>query len=1189
MENTFDLKRRILSYFIFLKGYENKEHYLDDYRASVFKLDGELGVMFDIHESKMIDERFNAVRIRTSSFSIDGSTPSVKLVLSTRRTEQGFLEKFSMVCAEFVNLGENGSNRLSICNDPFGWYRSWAEVMGTKTVNRTPAAVIAELITLDHLLQSGENPEWEGASSGLIDIRTEKGDYEVKSSTTRDSNIIHVSSERQLIPAGKPLHLIYCCFQKSESGIAIDDVADRLESHGFPRDGIESGLDSLGYSRGKISRYERYELVKMWEFDIDDSFPRIVPESFIGGQLPLNVTEFSYSIELSGIPHREIEYRLASTDPHRCDYAIPRKWIENKLRKGRTAEELKSIVTDAIGFSTLAENEGWPDGTIDEWFSLIDDAAGIDRCTAWESFLNRIDDGKLDKSILERNCTKIADELNTRSKTDGCVRMMVHSPQSLDSMDVVSGVMDICADSGWNLFVFIADNYRYSVYQAIDRICKNNEITSDSYAWQLLDAYRKNLSELDHDILQIDGISRSRFVIACMRQRKSISRLYNWLMGCNKKESVRLLIIDYRVNMRRPVARSCNNEMMIGDELVDKLSGYTDACGDDKGGFLSLGYVSFVPNAFHLLMNEQHLKRNPVDSFHSMLPMRPYFNSSNLFMEKTSPFLNRTETGIDILPLNQGRDEKAPSSLKEAVCWFICTVAIANRSDGNWIPYMFVMCSPVKSHTEKLNCAIRSYLNSNPADILADCRTAYIAQTKKVNMDCDAIESYEYPSFEEISSEIYRVLNSDEVVVTTDDSDSNRTEYVILENPTILINCGSYFMPSEASRLTSLYHVTAYNSRDVSISPGPWCGNYDGNAHLLRVWMSNRVADHFATIAECDELLCRSAESNLHKVFHNTDERIDRLLKGRGLRWDPCDRYDEVDHVCDLCGKTIPSGTIYHDVAYNGEQRCLECYRTHADRVMDERYGYLDSCVAHAERLFLQNGVMTPDQLDEMTHSRKKSADVLKLIKSDGYRFIIDENGDYVLIWAPRLPMFVDAVKSGASASEIISEYGDGWLWYAKHIPSRKGITMMNGVRRDESGLEACMTMLKEAVEDIPDNDVGYADIAFNDGVYNDVCSRIRSRVFEDLILRVLDHCHGVEFVSDSEIMVNDRIMQFSIYSSIDEMPDDIEGELSIIVDDDVEVITPDDVMKSFEEYFDVEPEFKGHLDYISRLKGEGF
>ena len=731
-----NLKDLIISRFRFLNDYTDGEYPLDSYDASVFRLDGEIGVMVDMDTDKDIDESFNAIRIRTSSFISEDRSPSRKLVLSTRRSEWDFLEKFAIICSEFIDNDSDSKKRRGILDNPFDWYQSWADVMGTRAAKTLPTAVLAELITLDYLLRNGEHAIWEGASSNIIDIHGETFDCEVKSSTTRDSNIIHISSERQLLENDMPLHLMYCCFQESEAGISIEDMTGILTIHGYDKDSLEDSLDSLGYSKGKLARYKKYTLVKMWDFLIDETFPKITPASFIGGQLPLGITTFDYTVDLTGIPHKEIEYATVSSKSNLSEYDIPRKWILGKLSKGlKTIEQMREFINDPEFFNQNITHYDWPEDTESIWSDLLNDVESDIRYTknkCWNLFESCIKNDSLSMHILNDNCDRLSNALESRRANDRCIRIMAHSPTGIDTIDVISGTIAHSADSGWNLFLVVTDNYKIGSKQVVDRICSNLSATIDAFSWNVINSYPSNADDIDPDILRFDGFSKSRYLLTCLRSVNSINKIYNWIQSSNSKSNIRLMIIDHRSDMHMSVISGRFPETFAVDNMVDRLTGYCADGGDGDNEFGNLSYISFVPSPYHLRMNNNYDTINPHDAYLSIRPMRSYLGPDDIFSEG-SIFLITDEVDMEMTSFRYGRHDFIPQSLSDAISWFICSSAILLYRGSEKVPCMTVLSPKNWEASTALESTLTRFLNNEHDRILENCKRVYAEQSTSVN------------------------------------------------------------------------------------------------------------------------------------------------------------------------------------------------------------------------------------------------------------------------------------------------------------------------------------------------------------------------------------------------------------------------------------------------------------------------
>lgn len=274
------------------------------YEAWVVKRDTEYGVAVRVSDEINISERFSSVRIWTSAFR-DKNNEIYHLLLLTCHDDQLRLE-FSTICAQFVDPGADGSERKKLISDPLDWWRRWRDLLGNSVREKSPHAVLGELLTTSKLLELGEKPEWIGGAGGVNDIVCGSAEYEVKSTTMRYDTVATISGQFQLKhKETDTLYLVYCRFEESSAGISIDDMFKRLECLGYNAGTLEKTLLKLGYEPGSYARRRKYRLLEMRRYIVDDHFPRITPSSFKDGKMHPAIIHLSYKINLAGLDYED--------------------------------------------------------------------------------------------------------------------------------------------------------------------------------------------------------------------------------------------------------------------------------------------------------------------------------------------------------------------------------------------------------------------------------------------------------------------------------------------------------------------------------------------------------------------------------------------------------------------------------------------------------------------------------------------------------------------------------------------------------------------------------------------------------------------------------------------------------------------------------------------------------------------
>jgi hypothetical protein len=296
-----DLIERIKNNFN--KGFFNKAMPIsglpDEYPAWTIKKSDWVGVAVPVSKSFAFSERFSNVKIRTApGTEINGQVYDLLLLTCD---DMGLRNEFAVICSQFVQPGAEGKQRKALIDAPETWWENWKFLLGNVNSSHTSYPVLGELTVLEQLVLRGEPAKWTGANRATNDIELPDRSYEVKSTTQRYGYEVTVSSLYQLKKSGETLDLVFCRFEPSALGRSVDELAESLISAGYPEEELEKNLRKQNLERGCTARKLRYKLLEMKVFPVDDEFPAVTLDSFVGGVMPKFVTEFSYTLDLSGV------------------------------------------------------------------------------------------------------------------------------------------------------------------------------------------------------------------------------------------------------------------------------------------------------------------------------------------------------------------------------------------------------------------------------------------------------------------------------------------------------------------------------------------------------------------------------------------------------------------------------------------------------------------------------------------------------------------------------------------------------------------------------------------------------------------------------------------------------------------------------------------------------------------------
>ena len=282
-------------------GYAQKiRSFVDtDYPAWTIKTSYSYGVAIPYEGEKEINESFAKAKIQSSIlFSQDGTKHRV-IILSIEGNE--IVDSFAAFCGIFIDPGENGTQRKKIQDNPISWWNEWKELLGNKNIEERIYDTLGELIALYYYVKNEFDPEWNGPEGNSYDIETKDFFVEVKSTVSKSKKEITISSNYQLYPY-KPLFILLCKFEPMVyEGYSIDNLLDNFKSIGYNTQLLNEKLKLKGFEENMSIRRKKYVLHEMLLYKVDDFFPKITKESFVGGSIPIGITGITYTVDLSGL------------------------------------------------------------------------------------------------------------------------------------------------------------------------------------------------------------------------------------------------------------------------------------------------------------------------------------------------------------------------------------------------------------------------------------------------------------------------------------------------------------------------------------------------------------------------------------------------------------------------------------------------------------------------------------------------------------------------------------------------------------------------------------------------------------------------------------------------------------------------------------------------------------------------
>lgn len=283
------------------------------YSYRIFRWPERIGVGIEIPKEMTFSEQFATARLTVEEVFISDESRIENYLLLTS-TDLSSRNEFAMVCANFIELGQENLQRKNLVINPAIWWKRWKSLIGNTVSNRPSFALLGELIIYQRMLEANQHDVvWNGPKRSSHDIELVKADYEIKSTLQRYESLVNVSGQHQLAVIGnKSLYVILCRFEPTDTeGISINSVVQELIDLGVDRIELEKKLSALGYEEGRTSRLDQFILHGQPQvYAVNNSFPKITEDSFVDGVLPKGILRITYQVDLTGLTYTPLDTHL---------------------------------------------------------------------------------------------------------------------------------------------------------------------------------------------------------------------------------------------------------------------------------------------------------------------------------------------------------------------------------------------------------------------------------------------------------------------------------------------------------------------------------------------------------------------------------------------------------------------------------------------------------------------------------------------------------------------------------------------------------------------------------------------------------------------------------------------------------------------------------------------------------------
>lgn len=248
------------------------------------------------------EEALEAVRVRRRSLEVAGvARPYVDVVCELRAVEEVF-DHFAAATLEAV-AHRPEEHPAAVALDILDAWRRFLVPAGRAVTAERLAPLFAELLVLERIAALGpvNVAIWRGPGARHDFVRANVA-LEVKSTRAHTSREVTIHGVDQMeAPEGAELFLEFVRLEETpDGGRCVPDLVDSLLQSGVGTSALyaaveRGGLPAADFNEARAVRFTVRERIVL---PVREPFPRVVPASFVGSEVPTGIRDIVYRADL---------------------------------------------------------------------------------------------------------------------------------------------------------------------------------------------------------------------------------------------------------------------------------------------------------------------------------------------------------------------------------------------------------------------------------------------------------------------------------------------------------------------------------------------------------------------------------------------------------------------------------------------------------------------------------------------------------------------------------------------------------------------------------------------------------------------------------------------------------------------------------------------------------------------------
>lgn len=602
------------------------------------------------------------------------------------------------------------------------------------------------------------------------------------------------------------------------------------------------------------------------------------------------------------------EFDIIGEDGCEITLGVSNEWYD-LVEFMKNAEENTERILFLQGQATIQGSEGNQNNAV---------YTPKDKTSAWQCYLEKLRKKKFNQESIDaitHATLKVLRQLSAdTTNTEVRKGLVIGNVQSGKTANMAA-LMAMAADWGYNMFIVLSGTIEALRKQTQERLFSDLNNEGCTLHWRSLEHLQKRMPAGDRaQDLDLTESSYQRHFTVSLKNSTRLKKLIQWLQADpNAQGKMKIIVIDDEADqagINTADVFKADERKQISRLITNLVNGKTENGSNPKGNYKAMNYIGYTATPYANVLNEVDSESLfPKDFISTLAVSKEYFGPQQIFGYNSGDSCNYDGLNIirevssedidEITAIHSGATNIIPSSLQDAICWFLCGVACMRTWKYKKPISLLIHTSQKINHHKNIADAISKWISERKEfEIITLCENEWNKecndfskiQFREQYVDYAREDSYiyNYPNFKDILPELKTLIADERLSFIQLNDDNERTyhkhihlcidncarlnvnddDYVRLAYPTekqladlnyapafIVVGGATLSRGLTIEGLISTYFLRSVGQADTLMQMGRWFGYRRGYELIPRIWLSTKTRKQFNFLAELDQEL----------------------------------------------------------------------------------------------------------------------------------------------------------------------------------------------------------------------------------------------------------------------------------------------------------------------------------------------